>query len=138
MDVFLDSNIFLRAILKDDEKKAEHCLKLFEKVDEGEITAATSMLVLNEILWVLEGYKVGRKEIAERLGAIAASNIKLLAAEDDNIALESLTYYKDLGVDFIDALNACVARKNKIQTIVTYDSHFEKLNFIKAAMPETI
>ena len=138
MDVFLDSNIFLRAILKDDEKKAEHCLKLFEKVDNSEITAATSMLVLNEILWVLEGYKVGRKEIAERLGAIAASNIKLLAAEDDNIALESLTYYKDLGVDFIDALNACVARKNKIQTIVTYDSHFEKLNFIKAAMPETI
>ena len=138
MDVFLDSNIFLRAILKDDEKKAEHCLKLFEKVDNSEITAATSMLVLNEILWVLEGYKVGRKEIAERLGAIAASNIKLLAAEDDNIALESLTYYKDLGVDFIDALNACVARKNKIQTIVTYDSHFEKLNFIKAAMPETL
>ena len=138
MDVFLDSNIFLRAILKDDEKKAEHCLKLFEKVDEGEITAATSMLVLNEILWVLEGYKVGRKEIAERLGAIAASNIKLLAADDDNIALESLTYYKDLGVDFIDALNACVARKNKIQTIVTYDAHFEKLNFIKAAMPETL
>lgn len=107
-------------------------------MDNSEITAATSMLVLNEILWVLEGYKVGRKEIAERLGAIAASNIKLLAADDDNIALESLTYYKDLGVDFIDALNACVARKNKIQTIVTYDSHFEKLNFIKAAMPETI
>lgn len=138
MEVFLDSNIFLRAILKDDKEKAEHCLRLFEKVDRGKVRAATSMLVLNEILWVLEGYKVKRKEIARRLEAIARSNIGIVGAEAGSMVLESLAYYRDLEVDFIDALNACIAREKGIQRIVTYDSHFEKLGFIKTALPETI
>ncbi|MFQ5800110.1 MAG: PIN domain-containing protein [Candidatus Hydrothermarchaeales archaeon] len=138
MEVFLDSNIFLRAILRDDKKKAAHCLKLFEKVDRGEVGAATSTLVLNEILWVLEGYKVERKEIAERLDAIARSNLEILGTKDSSIVLESLAYYRDLEVDFIDALNACIARENEIQMIVTYDSHFEKLDFVETAMPESI
>lgn len=138
MEVFLDSNIFLRAILRDDKKKAAHCLKLFEKVDRDEVGAATSMLVLNEILWVLEGYKVERKEIAERLDAIARSNLEILGTKDSSIVLESLAYYRDLELDFIDALNACIARENKIQMIVTYDSHFEKLDFVETALPESI
>jgi len=136
--IFLDSNIFLRAILKDDEAKARNCLKLFEKIDKGEITAATSALVLNEILWVLEGYKVEREKIAERLKVIAASNLEILGAENGRIVLESIEYYKEIGVDFIDALNACIARENKIQVIATYDNHFEKLDFVKAVLPEAV
>lgn len=138
MRIFLDSNIFLRAILKDDEAKAKNCLKLFEKVDRGEIKAATSMLVLNEILWVLEGYKAERAKIAERLKAVATSNVEILGAENGRIVLESIEYYKETGVDFIDALNACIARENKIQVIATYDNHFEKLDFVKAVLPEVI
>lgn len=138
MRIFLDSNIFLRAILKDDEVKAKNCLKLFEKVDKDEITATTSMLVLNEILWVLEGYKVERGKIAERLKAIVASNVEILGAENGRIVLESIGYYKEMGVDFIDALNACIARENKIQIVATYDDHFEKLDFVKAVLPEAI
>ncbi len=138
MKIFLDSNIFLRAILKDDEVKARNCLKLFEKVDRGEIKAATSMLVLNEILWVLEGYKAERAKIAERLKAVATSNVEILGAENGRIVLESIEYYKETGVDFIDALNACIARENKIQVIATYDNHFEKLDFVKAVLPEVV
>ena len=135
MKVFLDSNIFLRAILKDDETRTKDCLRLFRKIDGGEVTAATSMLVLNEILWVLQGYKVEREEIAERLEAIAASNVEILGAENDSIVLESLGYYKELGIDFIDALNSCIARENEIKKIVTYDEHFKKIAFVEKVDP---
>ena len=135
MKVFLDSNIFLRAILKDDKAKTKDCLRLFRKVDEGEVMAATSLLVLNEILWVLQGYKVEREEISERLEAIAASNVEILGAENGSIVLESLGYYKELGVDFIDALNSCIARENEIKKIITYDEHFKKIAFVEKIDP---
>jgi len=138
VDVFLDSNIFLRAILKDDKKKAKNCLGLLDKVDNGEVEAATSVLVLNEILWVMEGYKVKRNDIAERLEAIATSNVEVLGAGDSSLVLESLAYYEEAGVDFIDALNACIARENRIPMVATYDEHFKRLGFVEAVLPESI
>lgn len=136
MKVFLDSNIFLRAILRDDADKANACLRLLEKIDRGEVEAATSTLVLNEILWVLEGYKVKRLEIAERLEAIAMSEVEILGDAGGNVTMEALGYYRELGVDFTDALNACIARENGIRAVATYDSHFQKLGFIRAIQPD--
>ncbi len=138
MDVFLDTNVFLRAILGDDRVKAKECLNLLEKVDSGKIGAATSILVLNEILWVLEGYGVEKKDIVKRLESIIMSNVKIIGAGDGNIALESLGYYEGLKLDFIDALNACIARKNKIKKIATYDEHFKKIEFLEALKPKEV
>lgn len=59
---FLDSNIFLRPIVKDDPEKVRDCERLFEKIERGAIKAFTSNLVLAEILWVGIGfYKIKKK-----------------------------------------------------------------------------
>ncbi|MFQ6136371.1 MAG: hypothetical protein ACE5PM_04225 [Candidatus Hydrothermarchaeales archaeon] len=52
------------------------------------------------------------------------------------MALGSLRYCKELGVDFVDVLNACIARENKLREVVTYDNHFGKLDFIEAVPPK--
>lgn len=134
--IFVDANIFLRAILQDDRAKAEDCLKFLRMVDQGELEAATSILALNEILWVLEGLGVSRRDIVKRLKAIAASNVEILASADSGGLMESLSLYEELGIDFIDALNAYVARENKISKIVSYDEHFDRLNFVERIEPQ--
>jgi predicted nucleic acid-binding protein len=138
MKVFLDTNVFLRAILGDDKEKAKDCLNLLSKVDEGEIDAVTSMLVLNEILWVLEGYGVGREDIVDRIDSIIMSRIEISEAVNGSIALESLRYYEELEVDFADALNSCIAREIKAEKVVTYDEHFKKIGFIKVIEPQEL
>jgi predicted nucleic acid-binding protein len=121
--------------LRDDEEKSSHCLKFLEKVDEGEVEAATSLLILNEVLWVLEGLGVEKEDIVKRLKAIAMSNVEILRLENSSTLLESLGYYDELGVDFIDALNSCIARENNLKRIVTYDEHFKKLAFVEGVDP---
>ncbi len=134
--IFIDANIFLRAILQDDREKAANCLKFLGRVDRGELEAATSVLVLNEILWVLEGLGVGRQEIVKRLKAIAASNVRVLDCGNSSAVLESLHVYEELGVDFIDALNSCTARENGIMKITSYDEHFDRIKFIERIEPQ--
>lgn len=138
MKVFLDTNVFLRAILGDDEEKVKDCLNLLSKVDRGEIDAVTSMLVLNEILWVLEGYGIEREDIVKRIDSIIMSKIEIVTTMNASIALESLRYYEELKVDFIDALNSCIAREIKAEKVVTYDEHFKKMGFIRAVEPQEL
>lgn len=138
MKVFVDANVFLRSILQDDNEKARHCLKLLEKIDRGEVQAATSMLVLNEILWVLEGLNAGREDIAKRIKAIAMSKVEVLGHANGSAVLESLGYYEELNVDFIDALNACIARESGINDIITYDEHFKKIEFANKIEPQEL
>lgn len=136
--IFIDTNVFLRSILRDTEEKAEACIKFFEKIDKGEIQAVTSLLVLNELLWVMEGLNIDKKEITKRLKAVVMSKLGLLGVKNGSIVLEALGYYEELGVDFIDALHSCIARENNIKKIVTYDEHFEKLEFVQKIEPEEL
>lgn len=133
--IFIDANIFLRAILEDDKEKAKNCLNFLGKIDRGEIEAATSVLVLNEILWVLEGLGIRKQDIVKRLKSIATSNVKILNNANASCVLEALHLYEELGVDFIDALNACTARENKIKKVVSYDMHFDKIEFVERIEP---
>jgi predicted nucleic acid-binding protein len=47
---FLDSNIFLRPIIKDNFQKVKECEILFEEIKRGKLKAFTSNLVLSEIV----------------------------------------------------------------------------------------
>lgn len=49
---FIDTNIFLRPILKDDKKKVRDCRKLINKIKQGEIKAVTAAIVFAEIAWI--------------------------------------------------------------------------------------
>jgi len=138
MTVFIDSNIFLRAILRDVPDQAKSCLTLFEMIDRGEIPSCTSMLVLNEILWVLEGLRVPRDEIAKRTGAIAGSRVRLLATSDQDFVEAAIRLYTAKEVDFQDALNAETARAEDIKVIVSYDSHFDEIDFVDRKEPDEI
>ncbi len=48
MRKFLDTNIFLRYLTKDDEEKAYKVLELLKKIEKGEEKAITSPLVIFE------------------------------------------------------------------------------------------
>jgi len=52
--IFIDTSVFLRFYLKDNEGKALRCRKLFEDIIQGRQHGFTSSLALAEIVWVLE------------------------------------------------------------------------------------
>lgn len=128
---FVDSNIFLRALLKDEERSFPDCLKFLNKIKEGEINAFTSNLVLAEINWILlRIYKFSKNEVIEGLNSILSlKNLKIRDKFEVRLALE---IYNNLSVKFIDALIASNSGifKRKI-IIVSYDKDFDKIRVMR-------
>ncbi len=131
---FVDTNIFLRPIVRDVPHQAADCLKFLEKISKGELKAFTGSLVLAELTWtLLKFYDYSRSEIAEILkGLAAAENLKIIDRYNANEAIQSYSAYN---IKFIDCLIASHPQiANGQMTIISYDKDFDKLK-IKRVEP---
>ncbi len=125
--VFVDTNVFLRFLVKDAAALYEKARALFEKAEEGKIKLETSELVIAEIVWVLESfYGFTRKEVTEVLTTLLASrNLKI--AGHARIS-EAVQLYASGNMDFIDAYNIAYIKSKEYTKIATFDSkHFKKV-----------
>lgn len=125
--VFLDTNIFLRVIVKEDEKSFRECTELLTLVKSGERRAYTSTLVLAEVNWVLNSfYKFPKSEVVLALSGILS--LKNLTIDDKYDTLTAISLYERHSVKFIDALlstHHLVFRKEV--PMVSYDKDFSAL-----------
>src|SRR3989304_7550290 len=71
---FIDTNIFLRFLTKDDPSKYDKCKELFKRAMEGKINLATSSLVVAELIWtLLSYYKVSKADVIEKVSIIVGT-----------------------------------------------------------------
>jgi predicted nucleic-acid-binding protein len=134
---FIDSNIFLRPIVKDDSRKVKECEGLFEKIKLGEIKAFTSNLILAEIVWTgYRFYQIRKQELVKTLkGILGFKNLKIKDNFNPDLAIE---IYSKLPVKFIDALiasNPSIFQKKII--VISYDKDFDKIG-VKRIEPKEI
>jgi len=131
---FIDTSVFLRFYLKDDEEKASRCRRLFEAIIQGQQRAVTSSLVMAEIVWVLERtYRKSRQEIADFLSSILAMpNLTVL---DGPILEQALPLYTGTDIDFIDAYHVALMEHHNIRDIYTYDRHYDRIKDIASLRP---
>lgn len=135
--VFLDTNIFLRVIVKEDEKSFRECTELLASVKSGERKACTSTLVLAEVSWVLGSfYKFPKPEVVLALSGILS--LKNLIVDDKYDTLTAISLYERHSVKFIDTLlstHHLVFRKEV--PMVSYDKDFSVLP-VKWLRPEEV
>jgi len=131
---FVDTNIFLRYLTKDDPEKYERCRERFKRVVKGEITLSTSAMVIAELIWTLQSYyKVPKAEVIEKATVIVGT--KNLSIPDKHIVADALVLYARKNIDFIDAYNAVFMRYHGIRDIYSYDEDFELIEDIKRIEP---
>ena len=130
MIYFIDSNIFLRTLIKEDEKSFKECYQFLNLVQENKIKAFTSSLILAEINWVLESfYKFKKSEIIKALKSIL--NLKGLKIVNKTKPILAVEIFQNFNVKFIDALIASNLQIFKKQAIViSYDKDFDKMKII--------
>jgi uncharacterized protein len=129
LDIFIDTNIFLRVLIAETDKKVfNDCRNLLEKVKSKKLSGYTSSLVLAEINWTLGSYySFPRGEVAEALKGII--HLKNLGITDDFNAEYAVDIYADnKKVKFIDCLISSIKeiRTGKLQ-VVSYDRDFDSL-----------
>ena len=132
MRYFLDTNVFLRTLIKEDPESFSACVKLLEKIKKGKIKAVTSSLVLAEIGWTLSSfYKFNKDDVVRSIRSVI--NLHGLSIEDQVDWLFAIDTFSRKKVKLIDCL---IASRREIRerkwTIVTFDQEFKKLKVLTA------
>ena len=131
---FVDTNVFLRFLVNDDPAKADSCEALFRNALAGDEALCTSDMVIAEIIWVLESYyELKKTDIRESVEKIL--NTRNLQCPNREIIISALSIYVEKNIDFIDAFNAFMLKRDEINEIYSYDKHFDRVDWIKRMEP---
>jgi predicted nucleic-acid-binding protein len=130
----VDTNVFLRFLVNDDPAKADACEALFQKAIDGQEILFTSDMIIAEIIWVLESYyELKKVDIRESIEKIL--NTRNLQCRNREIIISALSIYVEKNIDFIDAFNAMMLKRDKRDEIYSYDKHFDRIDWIKRIEP---
>jgi uncharacterized protein len=131
---FIDTNIFLRYLTKDDPSKYDKCREIFKKAIEGNVELATSGIVIAELIWtLLSYYKVQKADVVEKIFIIV--NTDNLYIPDRDIITDALVLFSRKNIDYIDAYNAVFMRRYGFEEIYSYDKDFDAVEGVKRAEP---
>jgi predicted nucleic acid-binding protein len=133
---FLDTNIFIRYLTRDDPDKAKACFELFKRASADEIALTTTETVISEVVYVLSSkktYNLTRSEIRVRLYPLLSVNG--LQLSERSTMLRALDLYAAYNIDFEDALIVAQMERQGISELYSYDRGFDKVTGINRREP---
>lgn len=130
-EAFLDTNIILRILVKDDDAKRRSSERLIRESGGLHVLPVAIM----EIVWVLEKlYKLERQKIRELVESIL--NTPGLKVEMENVFRKALSAYEAGGIKFADALMGYWGLEKNLSAVYTYDEkHFRKISGLAIKKP---
>ena len=133
---FVDTNIFLRYLTKDDPEKAPACLALFQQAQQSRVSLTTSESVIAETVYLLSSKKVYRlqpQEVQRRLAPLL--HLRALGIEHKNTILTALDLYGAYDMDFEDCLSVAHMERQQLTEIYSYDQDFDQVQYIQRREP---
>ena len=123
---FIDTNYFLRLLLKDDEKQFKEAYLIFQQAVNQEIKIFTSTIVFFEIYWVLSSfYKKDKLKIIKYLKKIL--KIDFLEIENRFILRETINIFEKHNLDLEDCFNISYANNLNVDKFSTFDKKINSL-----------
>lgn len=123
---FIDTNYFLRFLLKDAGRQFVEVEKLFLEGAQGKVQLFTSLVVFFELYWVLASYyQFHKKDVIKMLKKILElSFIEFVEAE---VFQKALTIFGRHKVDLEDAFDLVFAKERGALAFKTFDGKLSKL-----------
>ncbi len=132
----IDANIFLEVEL--GQKKGEPSIRLLKRFENGELEGYITDFHIDAIVIVMENYDKTGKEIAIFLSSLlkysGLSIIEICLSSKIN-STEIMDKYD---LDFDDALICQSMKEKNLKKLISYDSHFDNLNFIDRITPDKL
>src|SRR3989344_4471013 len=124
---YIDTDVIIRLLTGDDQRKRQKATVLFEKVSKGEFILTAPVSVIADAVYVLSSpnlYHLSKTEIRDLLITLLSySNFKV---ENKQVVIQALHYYADKNLDFGDAILAVLTQQSRKKTIFSYDHDFNK------------
>src|SRR3989344_3188698 len=114
-EVWLDTNVLVRLLVGDVASQKLKAEKLFADVEAGRLKARLSILVVNEIIWILDRYYgLSRSDYMPELSKlIALKQIRVMEMRKVDL-LKLLADLAMRQIDFTDAYLAAVMKQDDV------------------------
>ncbi len=133
---FLDANVVIRYLTRDNPEQSPRALRLLQEVEIGTRQVTTCEGVLVEIVQVLSSkrlYNLPRSDIASALSDIL--RLRGLRLANKATYLRALDLYASTSLEFVDALVVAHMERRKLQTILSFDQDFDRFPQITRREP---
>ncbi len=128
MSEFVDTNIFIRLLTRDDPRKMHACQPLFQRASRGDVSLFTSETVVAEVVYVLSSpalYQLSRGDIPRRFRPVL--RVRGPRIEHKRAILRALNLYEQTNLDFEDRLPVEHVRRAKLDGIYSHDRGFDHI-----------
>lgn len=137
MKVLFDTNIWIRYIIRDNEKHFDEVTCLIRTNEEGLIQIYSSSIIFLEISYVLKNiYHFKFEEILEVLHTIMQTK-GITIIQDTDIEL-ALSYFEKYKVKFTDCLIASQLQLKEEIILITFDRELKKVKEVVTQTPREI
>ena len=135
---FLDTNIMLRYLTKDDAVKAEACFALFQHIQHGEEEVFTCEAIVAEAVYVLTSprlpYGLSHEEVYSLLSPILT--LRGLHLPQKQVVMDALELYAaSTFLDFEDALAVSHMEQQGLTEMLSYDRDFDRVSGVVRKEP---
>lgn len=121
----IDTNIFLRHLLQDIPDQSKIATSVISDIEDGKMTGLMSILVVNELIWILEKYYFLKRSIyiPKLIKILNLDHLKMMEVKKELIerVLEKMRNKK---IDFTDVYLMEAGREAQI---LSFDKDFDKL-----------
>lgn len=154
--VFIDSNIFIYHF-SNFEPFATSCLKLFQRIEDGDISGYTSTVVLAEVLHRLMVIEAAKKfdiqpknvvkylkenpnkissltDHPKSLDFIERIGVTILPVNAHDLKV-SIDLKKEFGLLTIDAINVSVIKNSDLTALASNDGDYDRVKFLTQYRP---
>ena len=133
MNLFLDSNIWIRYFVSDDAEKFTSCRQLFQVIDQGVIRPYVSTIVLLEVYWVVTSvYKRSIDQARIYIETMLAMRGLVIVEKTD--FLRAFMLHQHTHMKLADCLIATQLPSGV--TLCTYDQEFRKIPRVSIIEPQ--
>jgi predicted nucleic acid-binding protein len=131
---FLDTNLLIRYLTRDDEQKARRALVLLQRLERGDERVRSTVVVIFETVFTLQRYyKVAKPRIRELMRPLIA--LRGLHLPNKGLLVRALDVYVEHNISFADAYHAAdMASRGEVE-IYSWDTDFDRIPGVTRVEP---
>lgn len=123
--IFIDTNYFVRFLLRDIPAQHEIAKKLIGDGSKGNLKLFTSIIVIFELYWLFTSfYEKTKAEVCEILANILS--LKFIIVDQRDILERALNLYQNSSLDLEDCYNIIFSKSQKMTQFATFDKNLLK------------
>ena len=129
---YVDSNIFLYSVLysPDLEPKAKKAKEILQKIENKELSAVTSTLTWDEVVWVTSKLLGRTSGITQGQKLMGFPNLEFISV-DEGIIAQAQSLMDKYNLSPRDSIHVASALNRKATIIISDDADFDQIKEIK-------